>query len=192
MDLNAIEIKDIQAYFSETRCTLPENMQLYLDQLELIRSMHQKYKSKHFITNHLVTSRKITRQLAHKLYCDALNYFYLDNTITKEAWRNIYAEKLDASADVAWHLNDMETYARNIVRAAEMRGLNQVDPPALPDDFYDRRVIIYDTDITKIGFKRESRAQLGEFIDALEITDSEKDAARQDAGILGLDLMEDA
>ena len=191
MDTNSYELHELQAFMNSGQTSLPEHMQKYLEHLDTIRSMHQKYNSKRFIINYLVASNHVTRQEALRWYSDAINFFYLNNEITKEAWRNVYAEKLEDAASVAWHLNDMETFSRNIIRAADLRQLNKEDPPTLPADFYDRRTIIYSTDISKLGIKRESRVKLAEFIDALDITELEKDDARKDAGILDVDFLED-
>lgn len=190
MDFNEVRIEDLQAFISSGQSQLPEPMLHYIDIIDTVRSMYQKYKSKAFIINYLVVKYSITKQYAGRLFVDSINFFYLDNGIKKEAWRNIYAEKLENSAQVAWELNDMETYARNIVRAAEMRGLDKEDPPALPEHFYDRRTIIYHNDVTKLNLPRANRAQLAEFIDNLPITETEKIDAKKDAGILTLNFMD--
>lgn len=191
MDIEKIEINQLQRYIDTGRSNLPANVKLYLDLLETTRALFQKYKSRQFIMNYLVKIRGLTRHKAGEVYTDTLNFFYLDNAVTKEAWRNIYAEKLDNAADVCWVLNDMEGYRRNLISAGEMRGLNKEDPPKVPDELFDRRAVLYQFDPEKLGIPKASRTELIELIDNLEdITDSQRKRFKADAGIIDIDFIE--
>lgn len=91
---------------------------------------------------------------------------------------------------VAWETNDLETYRRAIMSAAELRGLHKDEPPRLPDELLDRRIIIYSTDPTKLGIPKISKKELAEFIDNLDITETEKDIQRRDAGFVDVEFEE--
>ncbi len=181
----------IQAYIEHGREKIPAHLVEYIDQLELIRSFYSKYKTKAFIINHIVKVYGVTRQHAGRLFVDALNFFYSDNQVKKEAWRNVYAEKLEYAAALAWERNEIENYRRCLQTAAEMRGLFREEPPALPDELLDRRVIIIQMDPTKLGIPKVSRSELAGFIDKLDVTAHDKHKLRQDAGIIDVEFMED-
>lgn len=189
-DIDKIDLNHIQSLIESGSAELTVEEQLYLDRLEIIRGLYTKYKSKSFIVNHLVTSQRITREYAVRLYVDSLNYFYANNEVTKDAWRAIYAEKMENLAMVAWETNDLETYRRAIMSAAELRGLHKDEPPRLPDELLDRRIIIYSTDPTKLGIPKISKKELAEFIDNLDITETEKDIQRRDAGFVDVEFEE--
>lgn len=177
------DLSEIQTLMSTGKGNLPESAQRVLFMLDTVRAMYQKYETKPIIINTLVRTYNITRERAGQVFADALNYFYLDHQVTKEAWRNIYAEKFENAAAVCWEENDMEGYRRNLLSAAEMRQLNKEDPPKVPDELLDRRTIIYINDPKKLGIPPISRSDLAAFIDKHDITEIEKDKLYQDAGI---------
>ena len=156
--------------------SIPEEQKIYYEQLDMVRCLHNKYESKSFIINALMTSYKdLSMYLANKVYYEALNFFYLDNVVKKEAWTNIYAEKLDNAAVIAFEMNDLKTYKELIVEAAKMRGVFKEDKAELPEGFYDRRPIIYSVDAGMFNMPRANRTTLANYIDNLpDIPDLDK------------------
>ncbi|MCX6270501.1 MAG: hypothetical protein NTU44_04635 [Bacteroidetes bacterium] len=170
---------------------LPVAMVKYIEQLELIRSLYQKYNTREYIIKYLVkVYSNISRHRANQLFNDSLNFFYSNNDIKKEAWRNIYADKFDLAAAVCWQKDDMEGYRRNNESAMKARGLDVPEPQKLPDEFYDRRVIVYQMDARKVGIERVNRYELATFIDNLDVSEQEKVKLQQDAGMITIDLFE--
>jgi hypothetical protein len=151
--------------------------------LEVIRSMYSKYKSKKFILNAITISPySIPKRSADKLYNDALNFFYSDNDVKKEAWCNIYAEKLETAAMVAWEQSDMETYGKLIMDAAELRGCKKED--ALEKEPFDRRPVVYLFDPKKFGLAEPNKRELAALIDGLDVGEKDKQRARRDAQLI--------
>ena len=87
------------------RSKAPQEIVDYLDLMDKIRGMHlriDRYGGKDAIVNHLMKVEGLSRYLANKAYNQAMEYFYADNDISKEAWRNIIAtngEKYFPGAD---------------------------------------------------------------------------------------------
>jgi hypothetical protein len=172
---------------------LPAEAIIYLEQLEIVRSMYSKYESQQLILNTLMNIYPgMYRQRAVQLYTDSLNFFYANNDVKKEAWRNIYAEKFELAARAAWEMNQFETFRRCLVSAMEARGLKNQDKDAIPADILDRRIVIYQMDPRKVGLEKANRNELAAFIDKLELNDKEKIKLRQDAGIIDVDFLEES
>src|SRR5690606_8233938 len=75
----------------------PPNIVEYVQVLDKIRGMHlriDKFGSKEAIIKHLIVFEGYSRHKANSLYEDSLEYFYSDSKISKNAWRNIIAEKM--------------------------------------------------------------------------------------------------
>jgi hypothetical protein len=185
MEIDDLKYEELQKFITQgAKGNMPEDLVQYLSMLELIRGMYAKYDSKAAIIKTLTSKTYcINERTAYRLIDDALNFFYSSNEVKKEAWRNIYAEKLENAAIVAWERNDMETYRRLIVSAAEMRGLNQPDPIKLPEEMYDRRPVIYVLDAKKLGLPQVSRQDLAAYIDGLPVPEKQKQLAKRDAMI---------
>ncbi|MHC1707494.1 MAG: hypothetical protein AB9842_08230 [Bacteroidales bacterium] len=192
MDIDQIDINPIQALINKGEIhNLTQQQSRYLEMMETARGMYMKYKSQNFIINTLMRTRGVTRVVAGRIFCDALNFFYMDNDVSKDAWRNIYAEKLEHAAALAWEKNEIENYRRCIVSAAEMRGLNKEDAPKLPPEIFDRRPVIYINDPVKIGIPRISKSELLKFIEELDITDMDRRKIMMDANITDVEFEED-
>jgi hypothetical protein len=67
--------------------------------------------------------------------------------------------------------------------AANLRGVNKDKEDPLPDGLLDRRIIVYVMDPEKLGIPKVDRRELAEFIDSIDITESEKLKLRKDAQI---------
>ena len=56
--------------------------------------------------------------VAGRLFAEALNFFYLDNPVKVQTWGNIYADKLDHLAALAYAMNDVKEAKSCIAEAA--------------------------------------------------------------------------
>ncbi len=193
MDLLKPNIDALQEWIDTGKSDiLSDKMVVYLEQLELIRSMYSKHQSQRFIIKTILKLYPdISQKHAYDLFTDSMNFFYQNSGITKEAWRNIYADKFENAAQVCWELTDMEGFRKNLESAMKARGLDIPDPEKFPEDFYDRRIVIYQMDPEKVGIKRESRSKIAELIDKMDLTDNEKDKVYQDAGIINVEFLEE-
>ena len=161
---------------------LPEQMVEYFEQIDYIRGLYLRWQSKPFIVNAAALKwPQMTKYKIARLYNETLNFFYLDNDVKVEAWRNIYAERLDNLAALAAEMNDLEQARRCLVDAAEIRGVTKDQPPQLPADLLDRRPVFYTMDIQKLGIPKIPRIRLAEYIDKLDLTDLEKSKFKREA-----------
>lgn len=167
-ELDNIGYEQLQAYiFSGRNNDLPEPLVKYLEVLELVRSMYDKYKTKHAIVRLLsLAPYNLSEYKAQKIYCQALNFFYSDNDVKKKAWANITAEKLDKLALLAIANDDYECARRCFADAAKLR-MDSDNEQAIPKELLDRRPIFYTIRPKDVGLPEPNRKKLKEFIDAL-------------------------
>lgn len=165
---------------------LPADLRNYMDALDIVRSMYDKYTNKRFIVRALKGMYPdMSQHLANKLYYDAIQFFNLDKGVKKDAWRNFYAEKLEDLAIYAIEKDDLETARRCYATAAEMRGLHKDDDPVVPEEFFTRPVVVYVTDPEAVGIPKADREELKRQIDALpDLTPQQKERIMEDAGVI--------
>jgi hypothetical protein len=193
MDFSELKPAVLQEWVDNGKAKkMPAELAVYCEQLEVIRSLYSKYKSREFIIKTILAANPgLTREEAGTLYNDSLNFFYATNEVKKEAWRNIYAEKYENLSQICLDIHDLEGSRRNLDSAMKARGLDKPDEKKIPEEFYDRRPVIYVTDPKMFGLEKVSRPQLAKMIDAMDITEKEKVKLRQDAGIIDLNILED-
>ena len=121
---------------------------------------------------------------AERLFNEVVNFYYITNNEVKtEAWKNIYAERLDNLFLLCFNTNDFETARRCLIDAAELRGVNKDKPQQIPPEILERRPILYSIKITDLGLKAENRNDLAAEIDSYDISEKEKLRLRRDAMI---------
>lgn len=189
MDLNAL-----QAYVNKAETkSLPDTVVLYMDMLEMVRALYSKYETKTFIIN-ILTSKtyNLSRHQAHKLYYDALNFFFADNKVKQVAWKNIYAQRLDDLAYYSIEIDDIESARRCFMDAATLRGVGKEEEMQTPDEMRQRPVVIYTIDAEKAGIEKANRTELAQFIDNIpEISERERVRLQRDSGITEVTLFEE-
>jgi hypothetical protein len=192
-----ITIKQIEGLINSDYSNLPQKVSDYILMMEKARDWHYQNKSKREIINHLRAVCKdkkggsISDMVANKVYCDALNFFYLNVPIHKQAYRNLYAEKMELAAAVSWNNGDMETYGRNLERAGKLRQLDLADPVEVDKEAKKIKNIIYAIDAKDVGVEGVDRQELARLIDNLDAPETKKQKAKKDAGIEQRDLIED-
>jgi hypothetical protein len=161
---------------------LPEPMVQYYEQIDLIRSLYNKYESKSYIISAVILQwPKLSRYQATRLYNESLNFFNLDNEVKVVAWANIYADRLDNMARICFELNDFETARRLTMNAAELRGVGKEHPNQVPEALLDRRPVFYTMRLKDIGVAEVNRHELAAFIDALDVTETQRSRLRREA-----------
>ncbi len=63
----------------------------------------------------------LTYSQARGIYEDAMNFFYMDNTVTSDAWDNYYADQFDKLARLSLGMNKPEAALRAFTKAHELR-----------------------------------------------------------------------
>ncbi|MGV0927185.1 hypothetical protein ACTS9K_08475 [Empedobacter sp. ULE_I145] len=179
---------------------IPAHKQPILKHLELldkIRAMHlriEQYGSEDHIVQHLITAEGLSRYLAKKYYNQALEFFYCDNEISKSAWRNIIADKMErginAAIMAAKDTKDFVSATKLWIEVAKIRELDKADPPQLNPDAAGRMFAIYTYDPKLLGLETiVDKNLVKQFIDNLEnVTEREKQLAYQEAMLEPLKL----
>lgn len=175
---------------------LPAEMVHYLELLEVVRSLHMRFKNRRAIISLLQKPPyELTYYLASRRYAEAINFFYLDHDIKKDAWRNMYAEKLDRAADMvlatATCPKDIDIYKNIIYAAMEARQLSKEDKEELPDEIFEKKIKIYTSNPEDLGRERPSRNQLAAKIDNYKIPETEKERIKSEAGITPVKIFPD-
>lgn len=173
---------------------LTEEMVEYMRLLDQIHSWHFRHFSREQIIKLLQGPPwGLSYFLAAKRYSDAVNFFYIDVKITKEAFRNMYAEKLDRVAELvlktATNSKDLDIYKNFIYAARDMRQLNLAEKEDIPDGFSKKPNKVYILNPELVGRKKADRNLLASHIDSLDIPEKEKQRVKADAMITDIDFL---
>lgn len=192
--LERVDLNLLQDYINAGKTeTLPDDLVVYLELLEVVRSLYNKYETKNFIIKTLMSPvYGLSRYLAHRLYVDSINFFYADNEVKQKAWEKVYADHLDNLAYYALEKDDLETARRCFLDAAKLRGVGREEKADIPEEMLNRPVVIYTIDAARAGIPAASRRELAEFIDNIpEISERERVRVKKDAGVIETTLFED-
>jgi hypothetical protein len=186
-EIEGVELALLQQYIDTGRAAdMPPEILQYLNELELVRGQLQRFEKKESILSLLKSPPySLSDYLARQRYNDAINFFYIDNSVKRDAWRTLYADKLDKIALTMLYASkssrDLKDAASIFVEAAKMRGVFDVEPESLPESLFIKPVRIYTTDITQLGHEKINRIELARMIDSYQIDESSRERIRQEA-----------
>ena len=167
---------------------LPDEMLEYLQQLDAVRGWFNSQKPKNAILKLLQAHYpKLTGVTAKSRYNDALNHFYLDNQVKKEAWRNIYADLMDelrkATIMSARTPQDYKIAQGMVMDSAKIRGVFDPKEKELPSELFDKPIKIYTMNPEDVGLESANRNILAQQIEMFTLEESQKLLIKQDAGL---------
>lgn len=173
--------------------TLPEDLQGYIIKINALPSII------HYNGTAMTTvAREIQKQFpgmsfssARELYYDAMNYFYVDDTITADAWDNYYADQYEKLARIAIAMNKLDTaskcwdkaHALRTQAAARIKPSEWEVPVFIvtskirPEDLGLESQKVYDV------LRKAEDGYYAKLIEGLHTTQDEKNRMRIDAGI---------
>lgn len=158
--------------------------QIYIDALKFIKDMDAQYGQRATV-KYIIDVLKLKAQRASEMYSEALNLFYSDNNVTKQALRNKYAAMIESAAIVvrenAQTSVDLKIHSEMIMQAAKLRELDKSDPEKIPNELYLKPVRVLTLDATKANLPAINRQLLAAEIDLLELPEAIKADLRQDA-----------
>lgn len=171
----------------------------YLDLMDKVRGMFlrfDKFGSRDHIINHLMKVDGFSRFLASNIYNDALEYFYCDSKISKDAWRNIYAEKMEKVINLAMlaikDTSDASKVTKMIAEVATLRQLHVEDKEELPEEWFAKPWKLYAMDAEMLGMPTVNRHKIAEQIDNLpELSEKEREMIKREAGALPIKIFID-
>ena len=185
--IEGVELAVLQQYIN-TGCTadMPEEILRYLNELELVRGLLLRYVAKENIIKLLKAAPyNLTDYSARQRFFDAIDLFYIYNEIKREAWRGLFAERLENIATTMLHasksVRELKEAAMIFVEAAKMRGVFDPEPDSLPEELFVKPIRIYTIDITDLGHERVNRHELARMIDSYQIDEVTRQRLRQEA-----------
>lgn len=174
--------------------TLSENEQRYIDLLVLIYSMdgqHGKRKTIRFLTR---PPFGFTYNRASDLYAEAVEMFFANRKVSKDALRAKMADQFDTlyalTMAAAKTPKDYEIAANILAQKGKIQRLDQDDPVVLPADQYQKRFRLLSLTPEVIGLTPANRDVLAAQIDSTLEPDSVKRRLRMEAGIEDVDIIE--
>lgn len=197
MTIDQIKLQDIYDFMETgTAANAPTHIVQYLELLDKVRAMFlriDKFGSKEIIVKHLMTVDKLSRYKAMQVCDEAQEYFYCDSQVSKAAWKNIYADKMEKMINFAMQtvkdVNDAQKVVKMLLDASVLRGLNEEDKEVIPDHFYEKPINLMSYDARIFEFGETNRQALDKFIDTLpELTEREKIRIKQEALLLPLKI----
>lgn len=197
MTIDQINIREIYDFMETGNpANAPEHIVQYLELLDKVRGMFlrtDKYGSRDAIIKHLMTADKMSRFKAAQVCDEAREYFYSDSKISKDAWRNIYADKIEMMINFAMqtveNVSDAQKVVKMLVDVANLRGVNEPDAEEIPAEVFQAPFVVYSCDAEFLGMPKVNRQKLGEMIDKYpELTEKEKIQIKREALVLPLKI----
>ena len=128
---------------------------------------------------------------ARGIYEDAMNFFFMDNSVTSDAWDNYYADQFDNLARLAIAMDKPDAAIRAFAKAHELR--TRSTDRIKPTDWNPPTFIISNTiKPEQLGFKkqnlydiarREESGYYKKMIEGLPISDKEKERLIMEAEV---------
>ena len=163
----------------------------YLDILCKMNSMRRKFGMQKTIRFYKGKPYELSAYMAKQMFYESINLFYSDDKLEKKAIRNLKAEQLEQAAELCMRTatcsKDLEIYGDLQMKAAKLRQLDKVDPPEIPQELYNKPVKIYTLDPKLIGLPDPDRRSIAKEIDALDISEKDKQRLKRD-GLIENDI----
>lgn len=196
-DLSLSDIYDFLEFGNMNNA--PAHIVEYIQVLDKIRAMSlriDQFGSKEAILKHLVAIEKYSRYKANKLYEEALEYFYSDSTISKQAWKYIIAEKMMMNINFAEQIKesvqDSEKIQGMYLKLRDVLELDKEDKEELPQELFRKPVKLFTVDTELLGLPKVDRNRLAEIIEAIpELTEKEKLRIKSEALVIDLKAFPD-
>lgn len=191
-----------KSYFSalqdylESGCTdeLTPEEQEYYNALYAIVGINRKYGKDNAIAFLMHPPFNCTRPRARRMYDEAINLFFADDTIENRAHRQMIFDNLQKAALVvlksATSSKDMEVYGNLMIQAWKVKQLDKEDP-VKRKEFKEKEFKVYTLDSKLIGIPMVDRNELARQIDGLEdVSQRDKERLKQDAGVVDINFEE--
>lgn len=184
----------IQEYIaSGSKGDLSDKERVYIDLLTLVYSLDGQYGKRR--TVRFLTSEPfgLPYQRAADIYSEAMELFYCNRKVSKEAMRNKMADQFDtlyvAARDAAKTSKDYAVAADILANKARALQLDKDDPAKLPAEIYRPMFRLLSATPESIGLPAANRDELERQIDTVVAPESVKRRLRTDAGIVDLDIV---
>lgn len=169
--------------------TLPDEMAIYLEQITMVNTLWNSCNSPNKIQHKLMASYpELTIREARSRIEDAFTWFYLDDKVKKDAYRNMIFEKMlklvDAVILSARSSDDYNKASLILERAYHVKQLHKHEKEQLPESIFDKKIEIFDLSTEEFAdLPSVNRTLLAQHIDEMNLTEEETLRIKRDAGI---------
>ena len=184
----------IQDYIAGgSRGNLSQKEQVYIDLLTMIYSLDGQWGKRRTIK--FLTSKpfSFSYEQASNMYAEAIEMFFANRKVSKEAMRAKMADQYDTLYALAMRnartTKDFEIAAGILSSKAKVLRLDQDDPQQLPAENYSKQFRVLSLSPEVIGLPRANRDELARQIDGIVAPEAVKKRLRVDAGIDDLDIV---
>lgn len=192
IDVSEIDLNTIYQFIDRgDRADAPKPIIVYLSYMEKIRCMDQRresYGNRDMVVKHLIKVNKLSPYLANRLYDDAVEYFYSDRNISRDAHRNRLAEmmmkNISLATAAAKDAKDVIAINKSILDVAKVLKLDEPDPIKL-DESTPEPWVIFTADAETLGLPKVNRSTIAKQIDAIpDISEKKREHIKREAGVL--------
>ncbi len=184
----------IQDYIAGgSRGDLSQKEQVYIDLLTMIYSLDGQWGKRRTVK--FLTSKpfSFSYEQASNIYAEAIEMFFANRKVSKEAMRAKMADQYDTLYALAMQnartTKDFEIAAGILSSKAKVLRLDQDDPQQLPAENYGKQFRVLSLSPEVIGLPRANRDELARQIDGIVAPEAVKKRLRVDAGIDDLDIV---
>ena len=155
----------VQEYIaSGSKGDLPDKERIYIDLLTLVYSLDGQYGKRRTVKFLTADPFRIPYQRAVEIYSEAVELFYCNRKVSKEALRNKMADQFDtlyvAARDAAKTSKDYEVAASILANKAKALQLDKDDPAKLPAETYQPMFRLLSATPESIGLPAANRDEL--------------------------------
>lgn len=177
----------------------PEGIATYFVLMEKVRVLDLRaldYGTKASVINHLTKIEGLTKHLAEKVYYDGLEYYYSSTKLSKQAQRNLDADKIDRLVAILTpfvkEAKDGKIIADMIEKAHKIRQADKDEVEFIPEAWLKETWNLYTTDMLEAGLEPINADLLAKQIENYpELTNKEIAQVKQEAGLLTLEIFPD-
>ena len=184
----------IQDYIAGgSRGDLSQKEQVYINLLTMIYSLDGQWGKRRTVK--FLTSKpfSFSYEQASNMYAEAIEMFFANRKVSKEAMRAKMADQYDTLYALAMQnartTKDFEIAAGILSSKAKVLRLDQDDPQQLPAENYGKQFRVLSLSPEVIGLPRANRDELARQIDGIVAPEAVKKRLRVDAGIDDLDIV---
>lgn len=166
----------------------------YYNMLHTLIGIERKYGKDNAVSFLRHEPFNCTIKRAREMYSEAINLFYCDDKIEREAMRQMMYEEMKKAAKVALTMaestKDLEVYGNLMIQAWKVRGLDKNDSEKIETP-KEKPIKIYSLDTEKIGLPQADRYKLASLIDSIpDIPEREKVRLKRDAQVEDINVEE--
>ena len=172
---------------------LSKKEEAYIDLLNLIFSLDRSHGKRNTIKFLTSDTFGYSYSQAVNLYSEAMEMFYCNRNISRQALREKTADMFDclyqAAVAAAKNTSDYMAASEILAKRVKLLKLDEPEPPQLDPAIYERKPVVLSLEPEDIGLKTADRRKLAEIIDRMPVPESEKKRLEVDAGIVDMDIV---